>query len=54
MAKASVLDRYKNEIIKLISTGASIRSIWNIITSKENIDISYVSFYRYCKRKGLK
>lgn len=56
MSRISILDIYKQEIVEFIDTGASLRSIWKIISSKmpKDITISYAAFFRYCKRKGLK
>lgn len=56
MSRISILDIYKREIVEFIDTGASLRSIWKIISSKmpKDITISYAAFFRYCKRKGLK
>jgi hypothetical protein len=55
-SKVSVLDLYRSEIEEFVKTGASLRSIWKILSSKmpNDVQISYVGFYRYCKRKGLK
>jgi hypothetical protein len=55
-SKVSVLDLYRSEIEEFVKTGASLRSIWKILSSKmpENAQITYNGFYRYCKRKGLK
>ncbi|MFA7572053.1 MAG: hypothetical protein WCY75_12500 [Sulfurimonadaceae bacterium] len=55
-SKVSVLDLYRSEIEEFVKTGASLRSIWKILSSKmpDDVQISYVGFYRYCKRKGLK
>jgi hypothetical protein len=52
MNKVSILDLYRTDIAELISTGASIRSVWKIISAKmpDNIQMSYNGFYRYCKR----
>ncbi|MBD3796892.1 MAG: hypothetical protein IE887_03990 [Campylobacterales bacterium] len=50
-SKVSVLDLYRPEIEEFVKTGASLRSIWKILSSKmpENAQITYNGFYRYCK-----
>lgn len=55
MKKISILDLYRPQIEELIKTGASIRSVWKIISAKmpNNIQMSYNGFYRYCKRYEL-
>lgn len=42
-SKVSVLDLYRLEIEEFVKTGASLRSIWNILSSKmpENAQITY-------------
>ncbi|MDX1808927.1 MAG: hypothetical protein R3331_05270 [Sulfurospirillaceae bacterium] len=56
MSKVSILDLYRQEIEEFVKTGASLRSIWKILSHKmpNNVQITYNGFYRYCKRKGLK
>jgi hypothetical protein len=55
MKKVSILDLYRSQIEELIHTGASIRSVWKIISAKmpENVQMSYNGFYRYCKRNDI-
>lgn len=52
MRKISILDLYRSDINELLSTGASIRSVWKIISARmpNNLSMSYNGFYRYCKR----
>lgn len=52
--KQRILDPHKEQIKKFIEMGLAMHSVWKIITSETNIEISYNSFKYYIDHdKGL-
>ena len=51
--RLSICDKYSVDIVSLLNQGASIYAVWQYLTIRRKLKISYSTVYRYVIRRGI-
>ena len=51
--RQSVCDKFSSDIVSLLRKGASIYAVWQYLTIRRKLKISYSTVFRYIKSRNL-